>query len=401
GEEVPLRVAFPAGATRLTVLVPDSGLEADLPGADAGEPVERDGQRYRIYEARDLPPGWRLDGVIHIPQTRRDIAALREPRADLWVEFDDTALVVSEEHHLRVEGSSRLVGTPEAPLLRYELPEGARFLGLSQGAGALGIGAAPDGGLEVLGPLPPGASTFGFRYRLPVDGAAGARLARRFPLEVGVLNLLVADSGVVLDDVRLHRRRPFRSGTRHYLHREGFRIEPTETVTVGFSHLERSAFGGRTSLAIVLAAAAAGAFFLAAPLGWTSRDGALARSEPPAALQSRERESIVESLRDLEHDFETGKVAEADYQGMRSELRSRALELMREEREARRAGANASTTEPDTQLGSAKHDRAGGEQSSKGVVARCPECQGTVRDSWTYCAQCGATLPAEGGAADA
>ncbi|MCZ6783137.1 MAG: hypothetical protein O7G30_07470, partial [Proteobacteria bacterium] len=47
GEEVPLRVAFPAGATRLTVLVPDSGLEADLPGADAGEPVERDGQRYR------------------------------------------------------------------------------------------------------------------------------------------------------------------------------------------------------------------------------------------------------------------------------------------------------------------------------------------------------------------
>ena len=269
------------------------------------------------------------------------------------------------------------MGAPGEPLLTIPLPEGARFLGLSRDAPALGVGAGEGASLEVLGPLPPGDSSFGYRYRLPV-GDDGAELTLRYPQEVDVLNLLVADTGVVIEDERLHRRRPFRSGTRVYLHREGFRIEPDETLRIHFRHLERGALPTRAALVFVLLVAAAGAWFLTAPL--RPRAGAAPEEAPPADALSRERENVIEALRDLEHDHETGKIADADYAGMRSELRGKALSLLELERsQAARPEAAATATDAD---------------ADGPAPDVCPACGEKTDPAWRFCSHCGGTLDA-------
>jgi hypothetical protein len=392
-ETLPLQLRFPNGAERLSVLVPESGPKVEIPGLEPGEAVERDGRRYRVLEAENLAKGARYAGRVSLPPLSHDASALSLPRTDVWVEYDDTALLVSQEHRLQVDGSAMLAGSPETPLLHLDLPPGARLMGVSAEAEGFGIAPSAGGGLDVLGPLPPGESSIVYRYDVPVEGGTG-HLELHFPKEVGVLNVLVADSGVVIRDQRLHRRRPFHSGTRTYLHREAFQVEPSETVSIALSPLDRPRLPRAASLAVVGLAALAGAFFLGAPLR-PSRGEEEARDLRAAAL-SRERESVVESLRDLDDDFETGKLAAADYERMRAELRARALELLRLERERAReprrpappAAAPAAAPPPDARdAGSTPI----GELETR-VVRLCPACHGPTDDDWRFCSHCGAPL---------
>jgi len=99
-------------------------------------------------------------------------------------------------------------------------------------------------------------------------------------------------------------------------------------------------------------------------------------STAPVPSTSAERASLYAAIRDLEDDFETGKVSAEDHDAMRSELRGQAGELLRAERAA------ATPSEP---VASAD---------------ACSECGGRVTPDARFCSQCGAKLVAPPGAGE-
>jgi hypothetical protein len=129
----------------------------------------------------------------------------------------------------------------------------------------------------------------------------------------------------------------------------------------------------------VLLAAGAATAFLLAPLRRSRGSGAARESALPE-LRS-ERQALYASIRDLDHDFETGKISEDDYRTMREELRSRAVALLREERS--RGEVDASTPAPVAASGGAA-----------AAASACPACGAPPEAGWSFCAKCGARLGA-------
>ena len=124
------------------------------------------------------------------------------------------------------------------------------------------------------------------------------------------MNVLIADSGVVIEDDRMHRRRPTRSGTRLYLHREAFQVSPDETISLRLTPLGRRRIAPSLALAPILLAAAAAAWFMVAPL--RPDDSPIEDSSIELSTRDR-RESIYDAIRDLDHDFEMGKISQHDH----------------------------------------------------------------------------------------
>jgi hypothetical protein len=280
---------------------------------------------------------------------------------------------------------AHLAGSPTHPLLRFELPDGASLTGLAGAADRLGV-RATDTSIDVFGPLGPGVHELAFRYRLPTQ-AGSAQLDLRFPVEVPTLTLLVADTGLLIESERFHRLRPRQMGTRTWLVREAFQITPDESVRIRLAALSRSAVPRNTSLLLVLGASALAMLFVVTPL----RNRRFDSREPQhhAALR-RERELVYTMIRDLDHDFETGKLAAHDHAHRRAELRAQAIELMREERADLLPEACAQP--PPARSRGFQPSRAR-RLERKGDM-RCSSCGGPIAVGWQFCPGCGDDLTA-------
>jgi hypothetical protein len=218
--------------------------------------------------------------------------------------------------------------------------------------------------LAVSGPAPPGSSTVALRYLLPVNGPR-VDFARRFEQPFPLLSILVADTGLVADSDRLHRLRPVRAQDRSYMHLEAFEIERGEVVSLSLEPLPAPRFLSKWAAGILLGLMSVGAVaFLASPLG----GGPRASEDEGVSASRAEREFVLEVLRDLDHDYETGKIAEDDYRADRYALQARAIALLQSE-DASRATPDAAST-------------AGG----------CPSCGAVLDPDWRFCAVCGARL---------
>ncbi len=369
--------ALPSGAGQLRVLVA-AGTDAPQ-GNGLADPPERiaiDEVEYASYVGDAVAPGGPVRLTLPVPASSSDLSELEISRADFWIDHDDTAIRVSAEMHVSVAGTTRLLAPVGGQLLNFDLPPNAEFLGLSGSTRLLGVEANGQGGLAVRGPLAPGPSVIGYRYRIPVEDSAQFDL--RFERGTALLNVLVADTGVIIESARLHRKRPFKQGTRFYLHREAYQIADGETVSIKLTPLQRGAGTTAGGRAAALALAGLAAFFMVSPLrGRTGPGPAVASSE--LAL---EREILYESIHDLDHDFETGKIDDADFRVLREELRGDAIALMREERLA------------------ASKDRGGAAGPRIAAVpgpesvATCPGCGIAIQGSWSFCAGCGSGLEA-------
>ncbi len=223
----------------------------------------------------------------------------------------------------------------------------------------------------------------------------------RFPREVATLNVLIADTGLALDSERLHRRRPFRNGTRNYLHREAFNVGPDEIVDLEIEPLSGEGLPQQASMALVMAGAAAAGLFLMSPLRRSTRR----RDEEDVALTRLrdEREAVYTAIADLEHDFETGKLDESDYDEMRDELRGQAIELLRAERaedspaETPPPSTPAIITAATTRIAEAKapvteSPPAPGITQTPTTSRFCPSCGGQIDARWRFCSHCGGAL---------
>ncbi|HEM45949.1 MAG TPA: hypothetical protein ENO23_02785, partial [Alphaproteobacteria bacterium] len=304
GSSLILSLPLPGGSGEVQLLTPETDPRPRAPGIrELGKPEEIDGVAYVRSSLGGLEPGGTVTVTLPVPPSTTDAGALRIARADYWIDHDDTAMRVTAEIVLDVDAPVRLLAPADASLIDFALPPDAEFLGVDGEAQAAGVAPDPDGGLSVRGPLPPGRSSLGFRYRVPVrDGAA--RLELSFERPVDLLNVLVADTGIVVDSPRLHKRRPFRQGTRIYLHREAYQIGAREPVVVELEPFARTEMPRLASGLIGIALAAGAAAFLVLPLR-RARTAEATRSERGVSVLASERENVYEALRDLEHDHET------------------------------------------------------------------------------------------------
>jgi hypothetical protein len=410
-----LRIPLPSGAEQVTLLYPAGGIELASTALAPGEPVELGGRTWRALRGSGLPRGATLELQLTLPEPRRDPTALSIEQVRSFLELDDTALQVSEEIQLAVAGDAPLVAPADAALLRIPLPAGASDLSFG-GSGFGGGLAFEDGALAVRGPLPPGASSLELRYRLPPAEVGGAaRFERSFDKLVPALSVFVADSGLAVSSDRFHRRRPVRTqDARIYLHFEAFHVQPGERVDLSLAPLGARRGAPRSvRAAFVFAAALAVGLLLAAPLRRTRG------SAPPGAAATdaarSERETLYAAIHDLDHDHETGKLADADWREMRDALRARAVELLRAE-EQQAAPSGAARSEPQASEGRAAAEGREGSgrapsgaarsepQASEGRAAApaaaraCDGCGAAAAPGARFCAQCGRPLASDAAA---
>ncbi len=379
------RWRLPRNIGRVVVEAARGGVQPRAEGLRPGAPTERDGRVYATWVRERRPDGDSLDLSLEIPATQPESGGLTDSGrltgsgrptdsgrltlvgVRLLMELDDAALEVDEQIEIEVAGGESLSARDEAPLLCLELPDAAQGLQFSQASLSLGLAPDPSGALAIYGPLPPGRSLLGLGYRIAVEDAAVV-FERRFPRALPTLSAFVADTGLTAESDRLHRRRPVSSGSRTYLHLEGFALEPDEPVDLSLVPLQKPAAMPRLALAaIVTLAAVASLGVLAAPLR-SGRPAPVTPASDPGG-DSLELDGVYGVIRDLDDDLETGKITAEDHAHRRDALRAQAVSLLRE---------------------------AGKPAAAPVTAATCPEC-GRARDPGArFCASCGARVDGAG-----
>jgi len=379
GDAANLRWQLPQGVGRAEVLTDERGPRASGEALSPGAAQTQEGRRYAVASAGPIAPGGALALRLELPPEAASTIEIGESQA--WLELDDAALVVDQQLRLAVPGAAPLEASSDAPLLCIALPPGAEALRFSPATLAMGAEPDPSGQLALRGPIPAGDSALALRYRVPVAGDT-TEFVQSFDRDVAVLSVLVADTGVLAETTRLHRRRPVQSGDRNFLHLEGFQIEAGEPVAVRLQRLEPSRPPPRlATLGFSFALAAGGIAFLIGPLrGRRDEPGV----DPALEALDTEREAVIAALRSLEEDFETGKLDAADHAELRTELRARAAELI--QRRQRTASA---------------HERTAPGSAPRAHRPGCGACGAELLADARFCHRCGAALPGACGACGA
>jgi hypothetical protein len=372
-DEMSLTWELDSGSTQATLLYPATGPVLSVPGLSRGQNIVLEERTYHSIDAGKAAPGTEIKASVALPAISGDRSAISIPRTDYWLDADDTFLQVNVEMNLVIAPGTQLAGTREDPLLTFELPDESEFLGYAQQAQSIGLFRTASGDLGVTGPLSPGNVNISFRYRMAVADEK-PEIDLHFPVAVDVLNVLIADTGVAIETDRLHRRRPFREGPRIYLHREAFSVEPGEVISIGLGLLDSGSLGRTSNLFATSLFAGLGAWFIVAPLVRVRRTSV---GEFEQSRIRSERELVYHAIRDLEHDYETAKIEEAEYTTMRAELRDRGIALLKAARDV---------TEPVVETDG---------PATAPVPAFCSGCGTQLEATWQFCAKCGASAGAD------
>jgi hypothetical protein len=372
--------SFSRGAEKAVVMTwadePATPGEGLRPGAE----VRVGDLTYATLESGALAPGDGVSFSLDLGAAAASAERLSLREVDMWMELDDAALDVREQFEFVVSGDAPLHSGSDAPLLCLPLPPEAEGLRFSSKTLAMGIEPDATGGLAMRGPFPPGKSTFAMSYLLRSE-SDGILFARSYPLGVPLLSMFIADTGLLTETDRLHRRRPLRTSDRTYIHLEAFEIEPGETVAVDL----RSTPSPRplprvATVGFVVAAAVAALSFLAAPLRAPHEPA----EDAAAASTADERAAVYAAILDLEDDFETGKISAEDRAVMRAELRAQAADLLRQER--------AAAEPPSAAPPSAAEQPAAERPAVAPAPQPCPGCGATIQAGARFCSRCGAGL---------
>jgi hypothetical protein len=382
--------SFPSGARPLVLVNRPGGPRLTRSGPDDAR-SKADEARSTIDSARSggddtaLRPGDSIALRVELAEANDAAERISALDARIWLELDGAALTVEEQFTLTVEGDAPLLASGGAPLLCFALPDGADDLRFSSEILATGLSRDPSGALALRGPLAAGETKVALRFLLPIE-RSDPLFSQVMPFDVSLLSVLIADTGLVVETSRLHRKRPMRTPDRSYLHLEAFEIPAGEPVELRLRPLEaRTRLRKPAATGVALAAAALALGFLIAPL---RRAGSESSVPPSAASRAADqRASVLTAIHGLDEDFEIGKLSETDYREMRQTLRAEAVDLLRTERAALAAAADPGRDA----------DRA-----TDLTTKSCPRCNAEAEANARFCSQCGAPLEAnQGGASQA
>lgn len=358
---------FATPSQKLVVLLPPTGIELADATLTARGTQQVGPHSMRRFEGAALAAGADLVLKLNAPAARHDPQALQLDEVRLVASRDGIVLYCNEEYLFYVEGNEPIAGASDTPLFQTKLPTHASDIHFNEDSSDLGLSLAPDGALTLHGPVAPGEARLSISYSLPL--ATGAvDLARTFDSAIPIFSFYIEDNGILVESARLHRRRPVASEQSIYQRFEGFQLRAGEDVQIRLTPLSKpqpiarwiapsTAFG-------VLALALVGLFL---PL--RARESVVPAATQPAPPKARqERELVYTAIRDLDEDYQTGKLEEALYRTSREELLARAAMLLEAERDQ---VAHTLGMSRDTQ---------------------CPSCSTPISDNDRFCAQCGAKL---------
>jgi hypothetical protein len=137
------------------------------------------------------------------------------------------------------------------------------------------------------------------------------------------------------------------------------------------------------SILLGLALAIAVLFFILEP--FIQRRPSLAVA---ADLSLQSKEAALVAVRDLDFDFQTGKVTDADYQPLRQQLLLTAAEAAQHERSSR-AGAQRPT---DLEAAIESAVRSARQRGQSAPTRRCPACGQAASAEDNFCGRCGAGI---------
>ncbi|MEZ4332883.1 MAG: zinc ribbon domain-containing protein [Myxococcota bacterium] len=394
-----LPVELDRAAARVVAIAGTAGMTIEGAGLVRSSEVSAEsGQPLSAWARGALDAGERTKLELLLPEARADADLVAIPRADVWIDLDDTRLNATVDLQLAVTPGAPVAGTPDTPLIAITLPDGASLTGVSPESERLGL-IPREHGFDVVGPLGSGETQLGYAYRLDA-GPSGAELALRFPRAVSTLNVLIADTGLALESSRLHRLRAFRSGTRNYLHREAFNVADDETVDLRIEPLRARGMPREAGALVAIVSVIGAAAFVVAPLTRRRRSAMPAEASTADAAREQlrtEREATYEAILDLDHDFETGKLEPEDHRAQRDALRARAIALLAAERaeaDADTPSEVASASEPTTTPQPLPADGAARlAPPLPRAAGYCPQCGAAREAGWRFCAGCGASLP--------
>lgn len=212
----------------------------------------------------------------------------------------------------------------EPPVLRVGLAPGHTELETAHGKLPAGARVRGDT-LELHGPVLPGERQFQFSYDL-AGSSADLVTEIGFPDPVETLEVYVRDFGIVVDAGPLHPARPVRDADTIYQRYVGFDLDAKARIPLRVQALPPRRPPPSWVTALLSALVAAGSlFFVGQPVSAAAPAGGLPASETEG---DREKQALIAALRDLEHDFETGKLSSEDRDRLRRDLRRDALFAM-------------------------------------------------------------------------
>jgi hypothetical protein len=287
-----------------------------FPGGTAafrqGEGDKRETLDFSVYDASSDA------GRLHIAQQQWVI----ERSAGLWHVRESATIANPDATVVTVPP-----GAP-APISVAILP---RHGEVSTAFGRLPEGAEVRGDVvEVRGPVLPGDDGFALQLEYDVEASA-SELATELatPSTVTELALYVQDFGVDIDAGELHPARSVRDSDVNYQSFFGFDVPAGTRLPLRIRALPPVETPSPYAVAAVIALfAGALFFFVAAP----AARGLLRTDSPEVAEESPAKATLAAALRDLEHDFETGKLSPEDRDRMRDDLRREAVQALARER---------------------------------------------------------------------
>ena len=145
---------------------------------------------------------------------------------------------------------------------------------------------------------------------------------------------------------------------------------------------------------IGIAVAALAVFLVTRPL--RERTLEMRADDTSLANLLAEREAAYQVLRDLDNDFQTGKLADDDYRPLRVQALARAAEIVAQIDEHEAHVATALAAVESTRAGDAQRKRAKRTSASAVRGARanafCPRCGARHAADDAFCRKCGAAL---------
>lgn len=117
------------------------------------------------------------------------------------------------------------------------------------------------------------------------------------------------------------------------------------------------------------------------------------RSDEPSEIEARKRVALL-ALRDVEYDFATGKLDDGDYQQLRGELATEALEAMRLEEAATSPGSAPDSGDTATAARDAIEEEIARYRAALKAGTACPECRQVNEPGSRFCSNCGFSLAA-------
>jgi hypothetical protein len=299
-------------------------------------------------------------------------------------------------------GDKTVIGSAEnTQTLTLDLPEGATNVELVQGLLANQT-AVTEKALIYSGPFYPGNNQLVFSYVIAPQPTWLFR--RRLTLPVETFDIFVPSGGPAILSPQLARGEPLRIQETNYDRYSGGPFQATG-ISFQIGGVEGASSTGTRELPVIPITVGAGLLLLymvLAPFFSRARNLQPGMAEVDAQARSRalwtmRRDRAMAAVKELDFDFQSGKLSDDDYEQLRTQQKALAIAAMQEldaltAAEARGAGrpGGESVTEAGASVGAA----AGAGASDEPRQLRfCPSCGFKLQPGEKFCGGCGIRLP--------